>query len=225
MIKIKQNYENQKGAIMVEAALVFPLILVFIAAMMVLVMLKFQETVLFFGAQKTASSAAREAAYPNYNEYIGISSDMAIDLNDFPEEGSVIEYFKRNELYRTFRRDFGGTEGSSKSSLERFAKEFAFLNGIDTVTDVKITGGLSPTAKVTVEYRLRLPKLLGYLDLPETWTLKAVSYSYAANPTEFVRNIDIAVDVIDFFLDRLGLGKHVDTFLEKLNTVKKKIGG
>lgn len=216
---------GQNGAIMTEASLVFPLVLLTVVAILVLGMMKFQESMVQFGAQKIAAAAAREAVYKNYQEYIGKSEGMEIDLKEFPSETNVIEYYKNNDLYRLFGKDFASIEQSFTTQLTDFVNNYSFLTGMNVEADVSIASVLSPMVSVTVEYKIKLPGFLGLIGLPDSWKMETGAYAFAGDPTEFVRNIDIAVDLLDFLLDKLGLSDRVDIFLEKLDSIMKKIGG
>ena len=58
--------ENNRGTLMVEAALIYPLFIFTIIAMLVLGLLKLEQTLVQFATTKIASQAAREAAYRCY---------------------------------------------------------------------------------------------------------------------------------------------------------------
>jgi len=220
-----KNRDGQSGTIILEAALVFPVVIITVAAIMVLGMMKFQESLVQFGAQKIATAAARNAVYPNYKDYIGESAGMNIDLDSFPDSASVTNYYENNKLYGSFGKNYGTLEDYYAQELKAFVDSYSFLAGMEVLTDVDIAGVLSPVVSVEVEYKINLPRFLGYIGLPDSWKMETGAYAFAGNPTEFVRNIDIAVDVVTFFLDRLGLSDRVDVFMEKLDSVMKKIGG
>lgn len=212
---------------MIEAALVFPAVIVTVIAIMVLGMMKFQEAMVQFGSQKIASTAAREAVYQNYKEYIGGSDGMNINLDDFPLSKDVKEYYKENDLYKIFGSGerYGNLANTYKEELETFVRNYSFLSGMDVTAEVKIKGVMSPVVSVGVEYRIKLPGFLGFIGLPDDWKMKTGAYAFAGNPAEFVRNVDIAVDLLDYFLEKMGLDERVDVFLEKLQSIMNKLGG
>ena len=100
----------------------------------------------------------------------------------------------------------------------------SFLTGVETTVDVSISNyviGKSLTVKAS--YGLRSPKLLDYVGVPMDLTLKSNVTQSASNPTELVRNIDLATDLIDFLLKRFGVKDRVDSFLKKVEDIKDKI--
>lgn len=209
---------------MVEAALIFPAVLITVLIMLVVSLLKFQEDIVKFGTQKMASQMAREAAYPGYNQYIGSSNDMSIDIS-----GSGIvdvdQYYSKRKLYGAFGRNHKNVADSFAEKTTKFMYDYAFLVGLSVKSKSRIAGILAPTAELEVEYGIRLPHFVAYLNVPEHLTMRTASYAFASNPTEFVRNVDIAVDLIDFLLDKLGLKDKVDVFLEKMQNMIDKFGG
>lgn len=222
-----KDKNTQSGVIMIEAALVFPVVIITVVAIMVLGMMKFQESLVQFGSQKIASAAAREAVYQNYKEYIGGSDGMNINLDEFPSSENVTKYYGENDLYKIFgsSKRYSELAGTYKEDLETFVQNYSFLTGMDVAADVKIKGVMSPVVSVNVEYRIKLPGFLGYIGLPDSWKMKTGAYAFAGNPTEFVRNVDIAVDLLDYLLEKLGLDERVDVFLEKLQSIMNKLGG
>ena len=49
--------------------------------------------------------------------------------------------------------------------------------------------------------------------------IRTAAYSYSVNPSEFVRNVDLATDLVDYIMEKLGLSESYDAFLEKTNEV------
>ena len=213
--------EKERGAMMVEAALVFPTVILTVLAMMIFGMMKFQETLVQFGTQKIATSMAKELSYPNYEQYLGKSEGLDIDVTSLPNKENVHTYFAKNKLYAAFGREVTAPRNKYEEELVRFIKEYSFLAGMDVVPNVTVEGFLVPMVKVEAEYRVKLPKFLGYIGLPDSITMGSASYAYASDPTEFVRNVDIAVDVTQFLLQKLGLDGKVEVFMEKLQSVMK----
>ena len=56
-------------------------------------------------------------------------------------------------------------------------------------------GFLGTEVKVTIRHSLPVPGILKYLNYEGGTTIRAAAYSYSVNPSEFVRNVDLAIDV------------------------------
>ena len=68
-----------------------------------------------------------------------------------------------------------------------------------------------------------MPKFVGYIGLKEQITIRAKSMAYVTKPSEFIRNVDIALDLSSFLLGKLGLKDGLNTFLAKLNDLGSAI--
>ena len=60
---------------------------------------------------------------------------------------------------------------------------------------------------------------------PAEFTLKASGYAFSSHAPEFVRDIDLGADLIDFLLERFNLKERVDVYVNKLKTLRDKLGG
>ena len=58
-----------------------------------------------------------------------------------------------------------------------------------------------------------------YLGYDRSTMIKAAAYSYSVNPGEFVRNVDLAADFIDYVMKKLGLADNYNEFWEKTNKI------
>ena len=59
-----------------------------------------------------------------------------------------------------------------------------------------------------------LGKALKSVGVPEKIELKESSYAFSSNATEFVRDIDLGADLIDFLLERFNLKERVDVYVK-----------
>ena len=76
------------------------------------------------------------------------------------------------------------------------------VSGLSVDSDIEFTGIITPTVKVNIKYGIKLPaglgKALKSVGVPEKIELKESSYAFSSNATEFVRDIDLGADLIDF---------------------------
>ena len=82
---------------------------------------------------------------------------------------------------------------------------------------------LSKSVYAQVSYRIPTPGILRYLGVKDSLTLYAGAYQPVMNSTDFVRNIDLAWDMGNFLLEKLGLDGEADEFIKKFNKVKEII--
>lgn len=218
------------GALSVEAVLIYPLFMITILAMLILGLLKLQQGIVQFGTAKIASQAAREAAYPGYEEYLAPASDgVDIDVAGFPNTDGVDNYYKERKLYAGFFRSKGNTAGGFSQKLNNFLLKYTMVTGIAVDSDIDIEGIITPTVKVNIKYGVKLPRglvgIMGHIGVPAEITIQDSSYAFSSNATEFVRDIDVGADLIDFLLARFGLKERVDIYVNKLKSLRDKIGG
>ena len=222
--------ENNRCTLMVEAALIYPLFIFTIIAMLVLGLLKLEQTLVQFATTKIASQAAREAAYPGYEKYLApASSGIDIDVMGFPGTDGVDSYYKERELYAGFFRSKDEVGNGFEEKLNALLLKYTMVSGLTVDSDIEITGIITPTVKTNIKYGIRLPdglaKALKHIGAPANLELQESSYAFSSNATEFVRDIDLGADLIDFLLEKFNLKERVDVYVNKLKTLRDKLGG
>ena len=65
----KKDNNTQRGAIMVEAAIYFPITIAVVMAVIYFGLFKMQESYFFFQVERAALELARETAYPGYDKF------------------------------------------------------------------------------------------------------------------------------------------------------------
>lgn len=98
---------SQKGAVLVEAAIYFPLVLCVVVAMLYLGLFHMQESALGHIAESAVLEAAREEAYPGYSVF-GMNSGNDTDFGwsgNAPSKSEVESYYRSQhgslgDLYR-----------------------------------------------------------------------------------------------------------------------------
>ena len=226
---MKKNRES--GAIAVEASLYFPITIGIVMALIYLGLFKIQESYFFFQVERVASMVAKEAAYPGYEEFQkdGLLESSAIDFSweDGPSESTVEKYYDSygGSLTKIYRI------GLSSKMLERMSKYRQALEKTSALFSMGTIEGnvqidskiLSKSVYAQVRYKIPTPGILRYLGVKDSLTLYAGAYQPVMNSTDFVRNIDLAWDMGNFLLEKLGLDGKADEFIKKFNKVKEII--
>lgn len=224
-----KKWKDNRGVIMVEASIYFPIVIFTVFAMIYYGMMKYQESILAFEVQKMAAIGAREAAYPGYDVFTedGSLLSAAVDFKpDTDFDSKVASYYDKysDQLYDEWGFDFKGYENNIARDLEELMNQKTFLSGIETTASVKIEPSvISRTITVDASYGLKSPAFLEYVGVPVDLTLRTVTVQSASNPVDIVRNTDLAIDLIDFLLEQLGLKDNVQAFLQKVEDLKNKI--
>jgi len=226
---MREKWKNESGVIMVEASIYFPIVIMTVFAMIYFGMVKYQESILTFQVQKLAMMGGREVAYPGYEVFTSDGSVQSsfVDFKSGKNFASGMRsYYKKHaeHLYHEWKFNYDENRSRLESELSEILSRRSFLTGVQTTAKVEINNYVI-TRKITVKaaYGLESPKLLEFIGVPVDLTLKTNVTQTAANPTELVRNIDLAEDLIDFLLERFGVKDRVDAFLKKAEDIKDKI--
>lgn len=217
---MKRNME--KGSIMVEAAIIYPFVLITIMAMLILCLIKMQETIVVFATQRSANIVAKEMSYPDSFK-LGSIEGAEVGVSALPDVGKVNAYYDKKALYSQLTQDYKASVEREKTNLEKFLRNYTFLRSSTYDVSINAKKGLFPSAIVATNYSINMPKFVGYIGLEEQITIRAKSMAYVTKPSEFIRNVDIALDLSSFLLDKLGLKDGLNTFLAKLNDLGSAI--
>lgn len=230
---------SEKGVIMVEAALYLPLVLCTVMALIYLALFNMQEYMMRYQVQRVAAVAAREEAYIGYDLFdMGAGNEIDFDWGsgNYPSEEEITEYYKaHNKELKTLYREIGsllrivGVSGADPGKyMGRFGNAAidASLLTLGTISQPDITidyGMLGTEISVEISHSIPMPGVIRYLGLPDSLTLRECAYTYSANPTEFVRNVDLAFDLTAYIFDKLGMSDKYNGFVNKTKEVLGKI--
>lgn len=224
-----KQWKNESGVIMVEASIYFPIVIFTVVAMIYLGMVKYQESILHFQTNRLATLGGREVTYQGYEVFVGdsLKSSSAVDFDAGSDFQSVIEdYYSLHSkhLYDEWNFKYDTEQNTLEQQLSEMLSGRSFLTGIDTDVDVTIDNYvLGQSMKISAQYRLKSPKFLKYIGVPLDLNLKTEVKQNISNPTELVRNVDLANDLIEYLLERLGVKDRVDSFLKKAKDIMDKI--
>lgn len=224
----------ENGAIVVEASIYMPLVLCTVMALLYLALFNMQEYMLMYHAQKIASVVSREEAYLGYEEFkMGENNeaDFSWGEGNVPSAAVVTSYYtahhhRMSDLYREIGRGLPiGEESDYSSRFSGAVRESALIAlGNISSPEVQIDRGfLGTDINVTIAHGIPVPGALKYLGYGGNTTLRVAAYSYSVNPSEFVRNVDLAVDLISYIMDKLEMSKDYHAFLDQVDKTLSKI--
>lgn len=229
-----KNLKSENGAIMVEASIYFPIVLAIVFAIIYVSLWKLEDCAAYFAAQKVASSAANALAHEDYELLYGntgddvVGIDTSIDFQwaqgDTVPEAYVNNYYStRKSLYKRVKINSGEYEKSLKKLMN--ATKFVPFHLKDEDVHVKVQAGLLRTVvSVEVTAGFQTPGIMRYIGFEEEFKMKSAGYQFVSEPVEFVRNADLAFDLIDYLFDRLGISAKIENFTKKWDTIKNKLG-
>ncbi len=223
---------------MVEASIYVPLVLCVVMMLMYYGLFIMQQYMLMYQAERVAIVIAREEAYLGYEKFgMGQENQIDFDWGDSkqPSASQIKSYYDEyNEKVSNIYREIGGIISAIGWSAPEAASEGRFANAgresvllaIGTVgdTDIEVDRGIFGTKVIVhLTYTLPTPGVLKYLGLEDRLQISSSAYSYSVNGSSMVRNVDFAVDLVNYILDKFNVGDTVDDFVGKMNSVLDKI--
>lgn len=224
---------NEKGSVIVEASIYLPLVLCTVMALIYLALFNMQEYMMMYQAQRVAAVAARETAYPGYVNF-GMGQDNEIDFDwgagNTLDGDTIASYYTTynrglGELYREITDWFRGDVRNYESDFANAARESTLI-ALGTVSEptVEIDRGILGTdITVTFTHSLPMPGVLKFLELDDRLEIKSTAYTYSGNPAGFVRNVNLAVDMLSYVFEKLGMEESFNGFKEKAGEIIEKV--
>lgn len=222
-------HNTQSGAIIVEATIYFPIVLSIVFSIIYYGLWMVQKSVIDFDAAKVADSAAKALSYEGW-QYLYENNLLDVDTSvDFhwkegqgqPDESDVWEYYSATKSL------YSGHNINTQNyinALQELVNHTKVFPAQVTECNVEVKNKLvTKTVCVTVKYGFKTPGVMRYLGVKEdNIGMKSIGYEYTVNPTDFIRTADLAFDLGEFILDKMGFD--VQGFLAKWANVKKALG-
>lgn len=216
---MKKNIKNEKAAVMVEAAIVFPIVLFTVFALIYLGLFKLQEMAMLYQVQRVAHQGAMAVAVPGY-ETLGVYDGQGIDFETRPEDVDVYYEAAHKDLLTLYREIAGCGSWITERDLQDFQQSLSastlLLAGAGYADqDVHIIRGLFSTkVEAEVAFQFHTPGVMRFFGFSDELQYKQTAVSAAMNPAGFVRSIDLAGDACVIISEKLGiddeLGKIMD---------------
>lgn len=207
---------KNRGSIMVEATIYFPIVLCSVMVVLYMGLFKLQENIFFYYADSYSSYIAREEVYPGYEELIGIYGPEEYEWSDgllsSLSQDAIVEYNDSRTasvaaLYREFDWFGSADESGYESELEEKLIANSLLSlesGIDV--DVEVDRGIFGTEVIiNVVHSIPAPGVFQYLGIEDILKVGGTSRTIGFNGSDFVRNVDLAEDLLTYILDQFGI--------------------
>lgn len=211
MAKLKRFINDINGDAVVEAAILFPIMIMIFAALVLLAMYLPQRTILQETAQYTATALATQAS----DTYIA-----------FDDNGNKIDKTPDISVYITLVKGIAGSNLDVKAQAEKIAAHMAknaILPVSSTVNvDLEVINYIVyQELTVTLTQTVPMPVDLSFIGFPTELVLVQSASAVVQNGDEFVRDIDIAKDMVIWLDKKLGVSKSLreSGALDQINKV------
>ncbi len=202
--------KEEKGALMVEASIVFPIVLLTVFTLIYLGLFKLQEMAMLYQVQRVAHQGAHVLANPGYQE-LGEYKEKQIDFSSNPADVNAYYKAAHENLLVLYRELAGYGAWTSERELQKFMDKVAestliLAGGSYAENAVTIDRGLFATQITTeVTFRFPTPGVMQYFGYPDSLAFKQSATAVAMDPASFVRIVDLAGDAITVVSEKLGI--------------------
>ena len=218
--------EKEKGAVMAEAVIVFPIVLLAVFSLIYLGLFKLQEMAMLYQVQRVAHQGAHVLASPGY-QTLGDYDQKQIDFSSDPADVNAYYKAAHADLFVLYRELFGYGAWTSESELQSFMDTVAqstliLAGGSYADNTVTINRGLFSTQiKAEVTFRFPTPGVMRYFGYPDSLAYKQSATAVAMDPASFVRTVDLAGDAVTVISEKLGVKGQLDKIINGINEVVK----
>ena len=203
---------------MVEAVIVFPIVLFTVFLLIYLGLFKLQEMAVLYQVQRAARQGSYMAASPGY-EQLGDYSARQIDFTASPEDVNAYYQAYHDDILTLYREIFG-SKWLGQDELDGFMSDMAdntmILAGVSLADQsLKVKRGLlSSRVEAQVRFGLPLPGVFRYFGYENGLEFRSGASASAVSPAGVVRNIDLACDALAVPLEKLGVKDDLDKIME-----------
>lgn len=205
-----KGLKNNQGYAVVEATLIFPLIIMIFTGLMLLASYLPQKAVLQYVTQHAATALATESSdtWLAYNKTAG-------EMQRFNDKSKL-----RNVYVSLLSSIFANSKGVDAEDIviKKEGDAIRFASSTLTVDCSVMNAVLYKEISVRATSTFQSPINLGFVGLPTTIPVTVTSTAVVQNGDEFIRNVDIAVDLVLFFADKYNVD--VSGLTEKIATAR-----
>ncbi len=219
--KTMKIMRDDRGYVFVEATIVYPIMF------FVIIFLIYMGNMFLLRARIDSAVAHEAIVYANYfaNPYVRYLED-----NDYKIENTAKSNDLTNSLYRYLYKNGKYANSDEVATLEKRIGQIGFFNNVSP-ENIKVSAhGINnyviyQTYEVEASYELKFP--IKFIFMDDYWVLYMSAREEApiTDQSEFIRNIDMAVD----YIERTEKGnKAIEQFSKLKNNFDKllnKIGG
>lgn len=208
---------------MVEAVIVFPIVLLTVFALIYLGLFKLQEMAMLYQVQRVAHQGAHVLASPGYQK-LGDYDAKQIDFTSDPADVNAYYEAFHDNLSVLYRELTGYGAWTSQGELQDFMNTVAdstliLAGGSYTDNTVTVNRGLFATQIMAeVTFGFPTPGVMRYFGYPDTLAFKQSATAAALDPASFVRMVDLAGDALTIVSEKLGIQGDLEKIMNGIRT-------
>jgi Flp pilus assembly protein TadG len=203
--------EDTAGDAVVEATIMFPVMIMIFAALVLLALYMPAKAALQLAAQHTAITLATELS----DTWL-FFDESSMSLKNYDSRSQLNNVYVDLFTARSDMSDKGETLAAYIESRSISSKAGELTVDVNIVNNL-----LFREIIVTATREFPMPVNLSFIGFPETISVSATSTAVVQNGDEFIRNIDIASDFVEFIIEKYNLHNITDA----ISSFGSKISG
>lgn len=211
-MKSKSRLCNRKGSLVVEAALVFPIVFLAVIAVIYICMLMYQRTYI-----QTLANLAADRGAATWNNF---TRDTTLGRTDKVNLDASGLYWRLFDFNKTTK------EHNLKDYIEKRLGAYSIL-GSDKQVSIQVVDYIAYkklVISINDSYRIPVGSVLKIFGLGDRYTISVKSEAVINEPVEFIRNTDFVLDMEREFEDKYpGYGRLVHKIRDTMSSLKDKI--
>lgn len=220
MRRLFQYIKNEKANAIVENVIVLPVVFVVIFAMIQTMFIMHDRSTIEAAAKRGAVYAAHCANDPTYSTLVkGGELDLAGSAAAFSFSGVSEDVNPYRYIYGVTKIS-GSVESEVKRVIEKTRIPWRDLEIVNVNCDIK-NMFFYQDITVTIKADYSIPETFGAFGLDTDYRYSVTATATANDPDEFIRNVDLVVDIIAE-IDNM-TGGHIKSATDKISEIGAKI--
>lgn len=199
MERKKEDNSRISGTVILEYTLVFPLVLLVIFALFYAGFILHQRSVLDGAVNRGTIYAARLLSDPQYSTIVSSAGAGGDALDCESSDYSFSSKFDIQPYRYIFNYNGGTAKGPVEEKVKNIVQANSFWGGTSnlTVNYSYKNYVLYQEISISAKQKIPLPGLFKLIGLDDYIELSSVSVQAVTDPDEFIRNVDLTIDVLE----------------------------
>lgn len=209
------NWEETKGEAIIEATFIYPIVVIIAAFFLLLGLYEMQGILEYSQAQYVANYTVKSIKNPGY-DFFGTIDDKKIDFAEVTENFKDIDRSNlRAKLYRRFLFSKNDCQSKMRLKMETLLTTGKLLKVDTNVNAVCKKSVLNTSIIISVTDSITMPKFLNYIGLDNQWERTVIATAVITDPAEFIRNTDLAIEMVNNIFEKLGIADNINSLITK----------
>lgn len=208
-------FEDESGAAaIIEYTIVFPIVMAIICILIFTGFAMLDKAALESEVERTALYVSKVVADPNYED-ITTRSAASNEIDSIAVGADSITTHPYRYLFGA-SADTGAAEQTARAQIMKSQ----LLHNDDVRVEVRVNQGVFNKVTVTATEGFEMPTFLKSLNMPNLLTIEVTATQYVNEPAEFIRNADLAIDIVEDVGEKTGITDKLHDLSSKISFFK-----